>query len=93
VKVATPDPLVATVVVPVRDAPPPIATLTLTPAWLTAFPETSCSWTAGAVASALPLATVADGCVAITSRVAAPAPSRIGPDVTLGTPLDEKSSV
>src|SRR5687767_4183620 len=57
-KVATPAASVATVNVPVSDAPAPMDTETFTPAWLTALPPPSRSCTAGGVASVLPLATV-----------------------------------
>jgi hypothetical protein len=89
----TPDPSVSADVEPVNDAPAPIDTDTLTLSWLTAFPPASLNWTAGGVPKALPLATGDEGAVATVSCVAAPAPSEIGPEVTLGTPLDEKSSV
>ncbi len=93
-KLATPLAFVVAVAVP-PSVPPPdaIAAVTVTPAWLTAFPAPSRSCTTGCWANAAPLCAVADGWVVTVSSLAAPALSVIGPEVTLTKLGAEKLSV
>ena len=92
--VATPDPFVATGVVPPR-APPPdaIAAATFTPDWLTSLPPESLSRTAGCCANATPFCAEPDGCVTITNWVAGPAVRLIVFEVAGVRPPEVNSSV
>ena len=68
VKIATPLALVVAVGPPPSvPAPLAIAAVTTTPAWLTAFPTASRSWTCGCCANTIPLAGAAEGCVVSVS--------------------------
>ena len=93
VKVAKPEALVLTVVVP-PSVPPPeaIAAVTDTAAD-TGFPDASRSCTVGCCTNATPLGDDADGCCTIVSCVAVPAVRLITAVVSVVSPADEKSSV
>src|SRR3989441_1040702 len=82
VKVATPPAVVMAVSVP-PSVPPPvaIATVTVTPDWLTGLPAPSRSCTTGCCANATPLCAEAEGWVVMVSWVTAPAPTVIVPVV------------
>ena len=86
VKIAAPPALVSTVVVP-PSAPPPVAmeTVTPTPAWFTAFPTASRSWSTGCWAKTTLLAAAADGCVVMVSWEAPPVVTVIVPEVAPAT--------
>ncbi len=94
VNVATPLAFVVAVAVP-PSVPPPvaIAAVTVTPAWLTAFPAPSRSWSTGCWAKATPLCAVADGWVVRANWVAAPALTVIGPETAGVRPAAPKLSV
>ena len=94
VKVATPAALVSTVVVP-PSVPPPVAmeTVTPTPAWLTALPAASRSWSAGCWAKTTLLAAAADGWLVSERRAAAPTLMAIGFEVAPASVGTRKFSV
>ncbi len=84
----------ATVAVP-PSVPVPVAivAVTLTPAWLTAFPAPSRSWSTGCCAKATPLCAVVDGWVVRVRWVVAPALTVIGPETAGVRPAAPKLSV
>src|ERR1019366_6586617 len=67
--VATPRALVTTLVAPPSVPPAPVAitAVTVKPAWLTAFPAASRSWSTGCCANTIPFAGAAEGCVVSVS--------------------------
>ncbi len=94
-KVATPPASVATVTVPPRLPPAPVAmvAVTFTPAWFTGLLAASRSCTMGAGVRTAPLAEVAGGWVVIVRRVPVPAESVMALEVTPARPLAVKSRV
>ena len=85
-KVASPAPLVFTVVTP-PSAPPPVAMATVTGTTAeTALPEISRNWTVGCCAKAMAFWAVADGCWTMVSCVAAPGVRVTVPEVAVARP-------
>src|ERR1044071_3366762 len=84
-KVARPLALVVAVSVP-PSVPPPLASGGGQPPCATGLFAASLSWIAGCWANATPLCALLDGCVAIVSFVAAPAPRVILPETTEVSP-------
>src|SRR5207249_12340482 len=88
VTLAGPRPLVAAVgLPPYVPAPVAIAAVTVTPAWLTAFPAPSRSCTTGCWANVTPLCAVAEGWVVSVNWLAAPAPTVIVPETAGVSPV------
>src|SRR5437773_1629966 len=94
VKLAVPPAVVVAVSVP-PNVPPPvaIAAVTVTPAWLTALPLASRTWSTGCWVKGTPLCAVLEGCVVTVSWVAVPAVTVIVPEVATVSPVALKLRV
>jgi hypothetical protein len=88
--VASPDPLVVAVALPINDAPPPVTLAVIcTPPSATGALLASSNWTDGCTPNAAPLAAVPEGCV-LTDSWDGGCVRLIDDDVALVTPVPEK---